>query len=253
MNIIYKTYWLPKAGNKKSEYEDRFWPATKNEQAISRFAIADGATETSFSKLWAQILVRAYGKNEIVDFSPEALIPLQMEWWNSVNNKELPWYAYEKMQMGAYASFLGLDFQNVEHSQTGTWRSLAVGDCCLFQIREKQLINCFPIERSDHFSSRPVLIPSIQNNNHEYSILRKNGPWMVGDTFYLMSDAIANWFLTQWERKADPLELIDNIFFNSEFNSFIANLRKDRDESTKCPLLKNDDVTLCRCKMVNEL
>ena len=62
MRVHYAAYWLPKEGSREDEYEDAFAPAQAADDAPSEFlcAVADGATETSFSGLWAQLLVEAY-------------------------------------------------------------------------------------------------------------------------------------------------------------------------------------------------
>jgi hypothetical protein len=61
MHILAQAFWLPKAGNNIDEYEDAFWPRRQIDASAEAFsfAVADGATETSFSKLWAEMLVRA--------------------------------------------------------------------------------------------------------------------------------------------------------------------------------------------------
>src|SRR5436309_5977268 len=46
-------WWAPKAGNAAHEYEDAF----ALEAAALRFAVADGASETSFARQWAELLV----------------------------------------------------------------------------------------------------------------------------------------------------------------------------------------------------
>ena len=60
MQILVEGFWLPKAGNTEDEYEDALSPKKtqgKLERKFPRFAVADGATESSFSGLWAQLLV----------------------------------------------------------------------------------------------------------------------------------------------------------------------------------------------------
>ena len=50
--------WLPKDGNGPEEYEDAFRSLPEQ----GRFAVADGATETSFSGIWAAALVAAFAQ-----------------------------------------------------------------------------------------------------------------------------------------------------------------------------------------------
>jgi hypothetical protein len=56
MDLYVRAFWLPKAGNSADEYEDAF----DYSLAERRFAIADGATESSFAKRWARSLVQGF-------------------------------------------------------------------------------------------------------------------------------------------------------------------------------------------------
>ena len=55
MHITGTTLCLPKDGNTKAEYEDAAYPGNEINYygELFRCAVADGATETSFSRLWA--------------------------------------------------------------------------------------------------------------------------------------------------------------------------------------------------------
>lgn len=59
MNLSVQVFWLPKGGHSEEDYEDSFAFSIQKR----RFAIADGATETSFAKQWAQSLVQAFVSN----------------------------------------------------------------------------------------------------------------------------------------------------------------------------------------------
>ncbi|MGI9176221.1 MAG: protein phosphatase 2C domain-containing protein, partial [Rhodothermales bacterium] len=50
---------MPKAGHRESEYEDAF--AVQPEPALPFYAaIADGATETAFARIWARRLAEGF-------------------------------------------------------------------------------------------------------------------------------------------------------------------------------------------------
>src|SRR5262245_58112070 len=111
MRVSAQALWLPKAGNTPEEYEDACWPqepVIDREAARFRCAIADGATETSFSGLWANQLVREYCRQTSVKQFVGSLPRLRQEWQWQVSAKPLPWYAEEKARSGAFAAFLGL-------------------------------------------------------------------------------------------------------------------------------------------------
>ncbi len=109
MQAVVKNFWVPKYGNTAEEYEDASASSTY------RFAVADGATESSFAERWAQGLVKAFTstpldhiRNPKVPLA-EWLDPLQKEWHKSVPWDRLPWYADEKARTGAFAAFLGVE------------------------------------------------------------------------------------------------------------------------------------------------
>ena len=61
MRLFYEAMWIQKAGSPEEEYEDAFWPrrsVSGESRQKETFAIADGATESSFSGVWAKQLVR---------------------------------------------------------------------------------------------------------------------------------------------------------------------------------------------------
>jgi len=236
MQIVAETFWLPKDGNTPAEYEDAFFPQTKFNQDVKRFktAIADGATETSFSKEWANLLVQkccmVNDKKQFIQDLPK----LQTQWY-AENNKNMPWYAQEKFYIGAYSTILSLQISE------DTYEIMGIGDSCLFHIRGEQLENCFPLTHSEQFNDRPLLLSSYANNNDEMmgKIIGQSGiKWEKGDEFYLMTDALACWFLKATEKKSRPWAKI-RALKPGNFKHFIAKLRNSK-------ALHNDDVTLVR-------
>ena len=138
MHVEQDVFYLQKAGNSPDEYEDAFWlPHDAHKQrTVYRYAIADGATETSFSGLWARLLVEAHGEGKIGIVSDQQILePLQQRWTAVVCERPLPWYAEEKAQQGAFAAFLGLRLTCPGRRSPGRWRAMAMGDSCLFQLR----------------------------------------------------------------------------------------------------------------------
>ena len=237
MQIVAESFWLPKIGHTLAEYEDAFCPKTKFNQNVKLFraAIADGAAETSFSKKWANLLVqKCCMVNDPTQFIQE-LPKLQTQWYTEVKNQDMPWYAQEKFYLGAYAAMLALKLEE------NTYEVMAIGDACLFHIRGEHLENCFPLTHSEQFNDRPFLLSSYANNNEEIiaNIIVKSGlKWENGDEFYLMTDALACWFLEAYEKNRRPWTKI-RALKPSNFKKFIAKLRRTK-------VLHNDDVTLIR-------
>jgi len=249
MRVLLDTFWAPKWGNSEEEYEDAFAPASEGvvEGAHLRFAVADGATEAAFSKLWARLLVAGYLKGWISTRghdTRDGLPRLGRIWRRRVSRKPLPWYGEHKRQQGSFAALIGLELSSSENSESGTWRSYAVGDCCLFHVRGDRLLGSFPIEDPDEFGSRPVLLSSNADRNGVAlaSAATAWGDWAAGDVFHLMSDALACWFLTE-HRAGEPPWHLARAFGTSdaedEFPDWISRLRAEHE-------LRNDDVTLFR-------
>lgn len=245
MYLFADVFWAPKAGSTEAEFEDAFHPTDKleGEHGTFRFAIADGATESSFCRLWARLLVKAVGTGRL---SPNYLEPtlskLKKCWARSIHTKSLPWYAEEKAQSGAFSTLLGL-FLTEPKKDDGRWEAFAIGDSCLFQVRDNQLLASFPIKDSKSFTSRPVLLSSRdQSEDGRESLQLLDGTWKYEDHFFLMTDALAQWFLTRYEFGEQPWSLLQSLGsrdYPSNFASWVNGLRQNK-------LLKNDDVTLWR-------
>src|ERR1041384_2219986 len=97
-------FTLPKRGNSDSENEDAYASSTEH----GRFAIADGATESSFAALWARMLVDEFVKPQTAPDWAAWLPGLQTHWAAAVDHQPLPWFAETKAQQGAFATFLGV-------------------------------------------------------------------------------------------------------------------------------------------------
>lgn len=236
LHITRRQWSLPKQGNALDEYEDY----CRSDLQRLRFAIADGAAESSFADLWAKLLVHSFLKAPdplLAGQWHEWLAPLQVAWRKKVDGQERSWYAEAKAARGAFAAFLGLTL-----SLDRRWQAVAVGDCCLVQVRQGTLHTKFPLSASSEFSSRPFLIGSRSPLDEITDMKldrRADGDWQFGDRFLLMTDALSEWYLRQVESGQDPTVLADHLVASSqeEFASRIETLRRDQG-------LNNDDVTL---------
>lgn len=245
MRIRSEVFHVPKAGNTEQEYEDAFWPVVDLDQKLQtlKYAIADGATETSFASAWAQLLVKAYCAGRFNHrLKSTALADLRQQWSTAVSSESLPWYAEEKLRYGAFSSLLGVTLYQRRSGSAG-WRAIAIGDSCLFHIHNDQVAAAFPLDRSEAFNSRPFLLSSIGSREErrpkDFSTL--SGDLQVDDTLYLMTDALACWFLTLVEAGKEPWKLK----YTGQFERWIKSLRGKK-------TLKNDDVTLVRIECFSD-
>ncbi|HZS93764.1 MAG TPA: hypothetical protein VFA78_03135 [Chloroflexota bacterium] len=222
----------PKRGSAPDEYEDAYWPRRALVREEVRCAVADGATESSFSGAWARLLVDAYRRG-VLDDELTALPHLQRRWQERVDAIPLPWYAEEKARMGAFSSLLGVTIRN------GRWEAVAIGDSCLFHGRAGDVLTAFPVTESTELTAAPHLVSSKSSRNATLRdhIRHADAPLEIGDILYLATDALAGWILRRIEAGLPLTELA-----TLHPATFAAWLATERDNLT----IRNDDTTLIR-------
>ncbi len=246
MQIKSQVAWLPKAGCEPDEYEDAFWPIQDvvcSADAFS-FAIADGATEASFSGLWARMLTRAWCKGWLSEKRIDQYLPkLQQRWLETVNTDQLPWYAEMKLAQGAFATLLGLRLRERGVCR-GRWHAMVVGDCLLVQVSGGEWAGSFPVVDAAQFGSNPQLIGSRPDlvKKAKHGRICTSGEWLAGDRFYLLTDAVAAWMLKDACAGGRPWELLDAALSAGTFQAFVGDLRSRRK-------IRNDDVTVIRVEL----
>jgi hypothetical protein len=224
--LAWRVFSTPKAGHNCDEYEDAF----AGDPASGRFAIADGASESSFAGAWADLLAKGFTHNST--FWPEGLPGARQAWCERFKDHPFTWYTEEKFNDGAFAAFLGISFED-SHEQ---WHAVAVGDCCLFQVRDERLLLAFPVEQSSAFCNQPDLLGSRQSSK-EIPLATAEGDWQPSDHMFLITDALAQWFLQQTENDEEPWQEILAVTTQAEFETWISGMRASKE-------LRNDDVTL---------
>ena len=228
-------WWAPKSGNAANEYEDAF--AVESDSL--RFAVADGASETSFAKQWAELLVERFVRQpaSAADLR-EWVAPLQAAWVGEHQGKATAWYAEEKAREGAFSSLLGVAIE------ADRWRALAVGDSCLFVVRAGKLLRAFPLARAEQFNNSPVLLSSVARSNQRVwdDVRSDEGELQVRDQLLLMTDALAQWFLVEAEMGRRPWAALARAASPEAFGAFVDCLRGGG-------ALRNDDVTLVRVEV----
>jgi hypothetical protein len=253
MHIFADPFAAPKAGASEAEYEDAVWPDLEYQhsgQKRFRCAVADGATEASYSQFWARLLVKAFAKDRLVGPKREELNALRLRWRRWVQRRlrgPLPWYAEQKAESGAFAALVTLDLQEDTPGQ-GRWASYALGDSCLVQLRGDELLEAFPLSKAAAFNDRPRLIGSTPADPIDVNEFhRAQGEWLHEDTFYLMSDAISCWFFNEIEVGERPWERLRNLGTPEmpPFRQWLDALRLEK-------ALKNDDVTVLRINIFND-
>jgi len=238
---------VQKRGHHAAEYEDAFaFSQGPNEIENSfRVAIADGATESSFAGEWARMLVRSFRDRFFEDIQDlqARTEQLSKKWQGIVYRRPLPWFAEEKARMGAFSTLLGLELFATSHEseKVGTWRAIAVGDSCFFQIRDNALYLAFPIERSSDFGNTPVMISSNVARNRTIwdRVIFREGDWRTGDKIILATDALSAWFVQVYEHGEHPWNEILSLTLADDPQSLFVDWINQR----RISLMKNDDVT----------
>lgn len=231
--ITHRAFWMPKRGQAEIDYEDAY-AVSAHGMLPSHAAVADGATESAFARLWARTLVKGVVDEAVTD--PETLtdkLPLwQAVWIETVEQRtrRLPWYAEQKAEEGAFATLLGIELQ-----PEGTWTALAVGDCCLFQLREEAVIEQWPLDAPEAFTNRPALVPS-RTGYSVPEVQTRSGSWSSGDRFVLATDATAAWLM-----RTDLAEVL-----RTDAETLRQRVRAARSEGA----LRNDDVTLLELRIL---
>jgi hypothetical protein len=235
--LCWHSLFLPKRGHSADEYED----ALAADPAHGRFALADGASESSFAGLWARLLVEGFVHPPPPGNAEATWLEVSRRRWAAeVDGLALPWYAEAKRDQGAFATFLGLILNLPAPGAAGGWRALAIGDSCLFLVRQGSLLTSFPLSEAAAFGNQPPLLGS-RLRAGEGRVQRHHeghGQWQTGDRFFLMTDALAQWFLAQHEAGGKPWEELAQLDDVPEtFPSWV-------DQNRETGSLRNDDVTL---------
>jgi hypothetical protein len=264
MLAITSTFWVPKRGSSAEEYEDAVWVGPDGDgsgelrTSSLTISIADGASESLLAGRWARRLVEVFGTNK-TRTRPAFIAAYGMAvggWDDEVakytkereeRGSPIQWYEEPGLARGAHATILTAEFRDGRGGRAPTWSASAVGDSCLFQVRDELLYASFPILDASSFSYQPPLLGS---RGVDDAVLRRhvkvaNSDWERGDSFYLVTDALAGWFLRAHEcggRPWEPLRDMDTLDAELDFVEWVEEQR-DRAQ------INNDDTTLVRIDM----
>lgn len=192
----------------------------------NKFAISDGVSKSFFPKIWSEILVDKY-VNQIEWKDEDFIIECQKEWQSKIdviiNQPEVKYYtrnAYNK-KTPALATFVGLQLMESEHK----WIAQALGDSFLFFIPTDSNEITFKLsskEESEPFDNFPDYLSSIGNSHKGGNGKRFKREEIEEGTFYLMTDALAEWFIQNPEK---AIHILKNIKTQEQFIETIENER----------------------------
>jgi serine/threonine protein phosphatase PrpC len=243
---------LPKENEKHADCQDFYRLDQKG-----RFAIADGASQSFYSNIWAKKLVDHFCEDPHIDGTnwERWLQPIQKSWFLDVKKKvsqarednKPTWVTNQnRLKFGecATSTFIGLEFID---SQV---RISVVGDSYLFILKEKHLIATCPAPiRADEFGDRPEYLASDKKNNHFLPVLIS---YKLNDTdpqmhFILATDALSEYIFRCHAREEDIFSILLSISNIKQFHKFISKARHSQKVK-----LKNDDVALVVLRVSSE-
>jgi hypothetical protein len=255
-----------------AEYEDAWQvhPGTGVEipGESATVAVADGATESMLSRLWAGMIAEGFATvpNSLGDprFFAEKALALASRWPAVVDAyiaerehvaNPLRWYERAGIGKGAFATVLALqlwmeqgDLHGTEERRgqdargescvIGGWTCAALGDTCLFRVRGGQLDVSFPVTHSGDFDRSPALLGSLDARRQVIvdHVQLAEGTVVQGDDFFVCTDALACWFLGKAEEGGRPWEALRDLD-EDKFTDWVSGMREGRE-------MRNDDVTL---------
>ena len=242
MEVIVEGYIAPKLKEKYSDCADSYANSFDNRN----FAISDGVTKSFFPSVWSKLLVEQFvQKKELItnDNIIEKLIKdCQEEWYKRVTEEvkkpNIPWFTKKSYveRKFAMATFIGLQFY--EKDSHWKWNAIGLGDSYLIfvptetQKEPEKWIIVVPMENliEPTFDNYPNYYASI-GNQHKGEPCFVEDKDLVEGTFYLMTDALAEWFFNEKEK---AIEKIKKWKSQEDYINFIVKERADN-------LLKDDD------------
>ncbi|MBP2368433.1 hypothetical protein [Pseudonocardia parietis] len=269
MQAFVSAFSTTKLGNRSEECEDAYAvsPAVQSDEIINKgpivVSVADGASESLLSGPWARILSESLTESVVTDpdltrdsASFADAISIAIDAWDKwlvdyllkreESDNPIRWYERPKLDRGSHAAALTAQFAEPIGKQ-GRWSVWALGDVCIFQVRDNSLTQAFPLTSSLEFNNSPLLLGT-RDVDFELVSVRSGiaaGTYQSGDQFFIGTDAFSAWFLTLAEKGDTPWNLVRDVTCSpsaDEFQSWSHEVRS----SGK---MRNDDLAIVHVDM----
>lgn len=252
--------WLPKDVEHPGQYED----ASACSEKESRVVIADGVSSAIFSRTWARLLTRtaALDPPDVTDSELVAqwLQPLQQKWREQIDFQKVSrdWARGPKLRsVGGQSTLLLAEVRAPAdpsvRPEDNEYRLIghAIGDCCLFLIRDGSKVQSFPMTDSAAFAEAPYALSSIvKDGDYAAKFEHFDEPCRVGDLIVLCTDAVGLWAMQEYEagNQVDWMRYWEN---DLAWQEDILELRS---RSPKDPRnrMRVDDCTLFLLQVISE-
>ncbi|MFH8579109.1 hypothetical protein [Streptomyces zaomyceticus] len=278
--IDFQCFLVPKTGSSPEECEDATHVSSSPDENSAFAAVSDGASESLLAGAWARQLVRgAVASMESADdqrgdgedsrsgsFVEDLLARTVGQWDDYIaeyqaeraaRGRPITWYEQPGLDKGAFATLVAVriraasaDPEGPEAARHWTWHAFALGDSCLFHLREGRLITSFPIADGDGFGITPQLLGS---RNRDAALITDrastaSGELRADDELLLATDALAAWLLSQPGISSGGTgKQLGNLADLGE-ELFAEWVQSERDKSR----MRNDDVALIRIRVKTE-
>ena len=205
LEFVSRVFTLAKDAGFPEENQD----CCRVDAARGAAALADGVSSAIFSRLWAEILVAA-----VLDAAPDPLeresfarwlAERRTDWQQRIDASRLAWFQKPKLRAGAFSTLLWVEIVPAEGCPAWRLRGWAIGDTCLFLVREGQLVRRFPIHQVADFQRDPMVLGSVDlNRDGALSFDCIDEPCLPDDLVVLCTDALAEWALKREELLGPP-------------------------------------------------
>lgn len=242
MQISIKGYITSKESELFYDCADRY----AYNKSQNKFAISDGVSKSFFPKIWAHILVNKWVDSREFD-EAQYILDCQKDWLKQVteivNKADAKWFtknAFNRKEPGL-ATFVGLRFY--KKKKEWFWKADALGDSFLFFVPKKIkdfTKECIVLSSKLEpivFDNFPDYLNSLGNNHKGEKQLKENP--LTSGTFYLMTDALAEWFLNEKDNAVSKISVWEN---QKDFERFV-------DEERHNKKLGNDDTAILTIKI----
>ena len=230
--------------HKEAESLDNCQDACARNDEKGRYALADGATRSFFPKEWAVLLVKHFCESADLSLVKtdwrDWIGPIQQKWYEQVEEKVSErnlFYLTNSFNTkeSAVSTFIGIEF----NKDNGVWEAMIVGDSCLFHKSDSGF-KSYLMENSADFTNHPEVFASFAKDNH-FEPSFESGRANPGDTFILVTDALAKWIVEHKEvgELDATLNTLKAVKTKEQFYQFVHEARHD-----EVIRLVNDDVTL---------
>jgi hypothetical protein len=246
-----RTFWLAKDADEPEQFQDAF--ELDAERGIA--AIADGVSSAIFSGPWARVLTKA-AVAEPPNLEDSAafqdwLARQRAAWSGQIDVSRLTWYQRPKLVDGAMTTLLWIELFPAEVGEDGLaknyrLRSYAIGDSCLFHVRDGQTLSQFPLEYSSEFGLNPEVIASIdRKRDHQLAFKAAEADCLPGDLLVLATDALALWAYHLAEAR-------EPVAWGNYWDLDAGAWRDEIDSIRDASQMRFDDTTLVLLRVIEE-